>query len=369
MDLEVPATKYAPAHLSQFKEEYSDFVSATVKILRDRGYKEPKGKNELLRLCEEIGSILWSNFDRAETDLLLDGFSKKKGGKLGTLDCDTSSFVFADILNQFNVNSKLVSLPGHVLIRLETTKGSVYFETTNISCHESYYHSSDGFKMRYPISFGESDFQAENSSTYYNRSVAKKNQGDFAGAIEDSTKVIELNREKAGAYDVRGVAKLYIGDYKGAIEDLNEAIKLDPKAAIFYVGRSAVKEKQRDFAGAIEDLYTAIKLDPEFAVAYVFLAIIRTDELGDHKGAIKDYSKAIKLDPNNAIAHYDRGVAEVRLGNFVSAKQDFVNAIELNPKYKEAYNNRGFAKKKLGDLKGAKSDYEMADKLESADKK
>ena len=58
--------------------------------------------------------------------------------------------------------------------------------------------------------------------------IAKLNAGDDAGAIEDHTKVIELDPSYALAYRNRGVAKMKAGDPKGAALDYEQALRLNP---------------------------------------------------------------------------------------------------------------------------------------------
>ena len=67
------------------------------------------------------------------------------------------------------------------------------------------------------------------------------------------------------AYCNRGSAKNSSGDYAGAIEDYTKAIELDPKFAVAYCNRGNAKDSSGDYAGAIEDYTKAIELDPKFA--------------------------------------------------------------------------------------------------------
>ncbi len=55
--------------------------------------------------------------------------------------------------------------------------------------------------------------------TYNNRGLAKKNTGDYAGAIKDFTSAIKKRHLFADAYNNRGLAKIEIKDYEGAIAD------------------------------------------------------------------------------------------------------------------------------------------------------
>ena len=79
------------------------------------------------------------------------------------------------------------------------------------------------------------------------------------GAILDYNKASELSpTEICLVYSMRGNAKRNLGDFDGAISDQNKALTFDPFFADGYFNRSSAKFKRGDFAGAI-GLYTNIK--------------------------------------------------------------------------------------------------------------
>jgi len=68
---------------------------------------------------------------------------------------------------------------------------------------------------------------------------------------------------------------------------------------------------------------------------------VSKDKLKDYKGAIIDYSMAIKINPKKIEAYFNRGLAEIYLGQKESGCIDFskagelgdVNAYEMIKKY------------------------------------
>lgn len=70
------------------------------------------------------------------------------------------------------------------------------------------------------ITVGEPYFQAVG---YYNRGIVKNMTGDYAGAIPDFTKAIELDKKMAVAFFHRGIARSKIGDLAGRMEDFRQA--------------------------------------------------------------------------------------------------------------------------------------------------
>jgi tetratricopeptide (TPR) repeat protein len=88
---------------------------------------------------------------------------------------------------------------------------------------------------------------------YNNRGVARRAQGDQAGAIADYTEALRLDPQYVRAYNNRGKARRAQGDQAGAIADYTEAIRLDPQGADAYCNRGNARRAQGDLAGAIAD--------------------------------------------------------------------------------------------------------------------
>lgn len=143
-----------------------------------------------------------------------------------------------------------------------------------------------------------------------------------------STVLFASNIKDADVYYNRGVAKTNQQDYIGAIEDYNQAIKIDPKSADIFVNRGYAKAKLQDFTGAIQDSTKAIELNPKDVFAYDNRGFFKAN-LQDYAGAIEDYNQAIKINPKYAMAYHNRGVAKYFLNDKVGALKDLRNAGEL----------------------------------------
>jgi|GEM_PF-3946737 len=127
LDFEASGTTLSATRIGELKNRYKIFFDWAVNKLTSEGFTAPKNKDDLLNLCDRVLSLVWGKFDNKDTDLLLLGLGKGNSlKKMGTLDCDTSCFVVADILSQFGVSSKLVWLPGHVLLHLGRDNTSIY---------------------------------------------------------------------------------------------------------------------------------------------------------------------------------------------------------------------------------------------------
>ena len=165
------------------------------------------------------------------------------------------------------------------------------------------------------------------SATYNHRGTAKKDLGDFEGAIADCDKAIEINSKSASAYYNRSINKASLGNFEGAIADCDKAIELNPKPA-YYTIRGNAKNCLGDLEGAIADQDKAIELDPEYAYAYNNRGIAKKDS-GDFEGAIADYSKAIELNQKDANSYYNRSNARLLKHDFIGMVKDFFKYLKL----------------------------------------
>ena len=161
------------------------------------------------------------------------------------------------------------------------------------------------------------------------RGYVKFKLKNYKGAIEDFSKVIELDADDHTSHRLRGDAKLKIKDYEGAILDLTKGIELiDLKfKKINYIYES--------------NIYDALN-KPEYELAFFNRGELEF-KLKDFKSAKKDFSKVIQLNPRNMNAYTLRGKIQIELKDYESAIEDFSKVIELNPKNVNAYISRGEA--------------------------
>jgi len=199
---------------------------------------------------------------------------------------------------------------------------------------------------------------------YLKRGLAKKDSGDYKGAIADYNESILINPYCSDAFNNRGNAKSNLEDYKGAISDYNHAINLNPDNDAAYNNRGNVKSILEDYEEAISDYNHAIKLSPDNDGAYFNLGNVKRI-LGDYKGAITYYNYAIKLNSSYPDAYNNRGHVKNNLGDYEGAIADCDKSIELNAINPYPYFNRGLAKNELGDYEGAIADYNKAMEFQS----
>lgn len=92
------------------------------------------------------------------------------------------------------------------------------------------------------------------------RGGEKARSGNYAGAIEDYTGILEREPELAEVYLLRGYARAGLGDQTGAIGDYTRAIAIKPGSAQSFLGRGAAQEALANPPGAIADYRRAAQL-------------------------------------------------------------------------------------------------------------
>ena len=154
------------------------------------------------------------------------------------------------------------------------------------------------------------------------------------------------NNEQKYCYIYRGIAYRDMQEYAKAIKDFDKAIELDPNDMASYIDRGETKTIINDLDGAIKDFeyITFTKSSDEYKItAYSYLSSIAF-ETNDFEQALAYLDKLIALTPNDEEAYFDRGAAKGMLMNWEGAIADYSKAIEINATFMEAFANRGVAK-------------------------
>ncbi len=222
------------------------------------------------------------------------------------------------------------------------------------------------------------------------RGAAFAARRDFAHAIADFTRAIELEPKVAKHYVDRARARNEAGQTELAAKDLDEAIKLKPDDVGTLLARGVVRLKVRDLPGAKSDFDAALRLDPtqtflvtgiyteddmfEPAIAALdaWIAAHPKDETlasalnnrcwalamwnHDLDKALADCNAAIKLRPKNAGYLDSRGMVHLRRGEFDASIADYDAALKLEPKEPWSLYGRGLAELRKGQIARGEDD-------------
>jgi tetratricopeptide (TPR) repeat protein len=236
-----------------------------------------------------------------------------------------------------------------------------------------------------------------NAVTYLNRASSRMRLEDFAGALSDAKKTIELddrvegailisglchyglkdfksaeadfttsiglNTNDVNAYTYRGMARANLRKLDEALADFNRAIEFAPRESACYRNRSLVEVLQKDYELALEDASRAIGLNGKDPFAYVSRGYAM-NALKDYAAAVRDFDKAVELNPKDAGSYAARGEAKVLMDDFMGAGADLEKALQLDPDNAFAYTARGWLRvKRGGEADDALADFQRATEL------
>jgi tetratricopeptide (TPR) repeat protein len=173
-------------------------------------------------------------------------------------------------------------------------------------------------------------FKNTQAAIFNHNGIVKREKGDYAGAIVDYTKAIQIKPDYAGAYGNRANAKRLQGDLDGALADLNKAIEIQPDYVNGIFNRASLKRARGDNDGAMADFNKVILLRPDFAEGYAGRAGLKQAN-GNYEGAIADFTRAIDLKPDFVQELYTaRGNIRQYKGDRAGAADDFRKAAAVS---------------------------------------
>ena len=140
-----------------------------------------------------------------------------------------------------------------------------------------------------------------------------------------------------------GDEKYNLKDYAGAISEYSKAIEINPIQHKYYISRANFKTWLNDWAGAKIDYSKALEL-------------ITTD-----------HGYSYRKENGEAEISASRALCEFKLNNFSGAVEDCNNAIVMNSSLAEAWYRRGYAKIKLGQKESGCADLSKAVELGDKD--
>lgn len=155
--------------------------------------------------------------------------------------------------------------------------------------------------------------------------------GNVKGAIAVLDKGIAKGKDLFEAYKMRSNLRPMIGDFAGALGDISKAIEIRSDDGSLYESRAFMRLRMnQDTTLILKDLDMAIANGRNIPKVYALRATIRRQS-GDAEGAIADYQTAIGLNPNLAQAHVGLSSIYMLNGNeekAISILENYLNNYE-----------------------------------------
>ena len=170
----------------------------------------------------------------------------------------------------------------------------------------------------------------KDAGAYFVRGNIRSEQGEFAKAIADFDKAIELDPKDGAAFNSRGFAWRNLGEPDKAIADFNQALQINPKDTWALNNRGIAWQDKGEIDKAIADYDQVLRLHEKHTWAYHNRGNAWAAKK-DFAKAIADYDQAIKLDPRDGDLRDSRGLAQQAVGKYAAALEDFTQAALLEP--------------------------------------
>ena len=155
---------------------------------------------------------------------------------------------------------------------------------------------------------------------------------------------------------------LRANEFAEALADYNKVIELDPThtEALFY--RLMAMNNLDPKGEPIKDWNRIIELAPGYKliwVIYLQRANYRA-RIGEFDGSIADINKALEFTPNNGSAYHLRSYSYMMKGNLEAAYADYKKSVELKTTLQNPLLTRGYVFKVRREFERALADYNMA---------
>lgn len=181
-----------------------------------------------------------------------------------------------------------------------------------ISGYEALWSRLNFLKVHVSARYGRPNPDAANA--HANRGFAWKNKGEYDKAIEDYSKVCELEPDSAEAFHNRAKAWDDKGDFDAAIQDYNKALELSPGHADTNINLADLlatcpNEDCRDGERAVQCAIRACESTDWRNGSYIDTLAAAYAETGDFDKAVEYQTRALEL----ADEDYDEAVGKSRV--------------------------------------------------------
>ena len=142
----------------------------------------------------------------------------------------------------------------------------------------------------------------QNAGMYYRR-IGAAHQGleQYQEAIEAYNEAIKFyDGEDEGTIYNRGLCYLELNEYASALSDFNKSLEMDPDWAWAFAARARTFLAMDDCENAIADSSKAISIQPNYVYSYIWRALAY-ETLGDKKKARNDFEYILKTTKSNQL--------------------------------------------------------------------
>lgn len=157
-----------------------------------------------------------------------------------------------------------------------------------------------------------------------NRGKAYFENDEFAKAIEEFQKCINIVPDSAPDHINLGITLIRAKRYEEAIKEFEEARRIDPSYLHIYYGLGIIHKRQGHFSLAAEQLEKVKERDDKSVSARYNLGYVYQN-LGEHEKALEEFREVVKMNPEHSTAHYHLSMYARNNGN----KEEFERELQI----------------------------------------
>lgn len=169
---------------------------------------------------------------------------------------------------------------------------------------------------------------------YLNRGVAKYNNRDFMGAMDDYDNSLKKRPNYSKTILNRALIWEQLNEPDSAIRGYNEAIKISPRHAKAYLARANLFFKTKRFPESKTDFTNAMMAERNnyYMLSMALTGRARAEiELNEPDSAMADLYQALSIIPDNDVSWFLLGKVHTLKNDRNKAREFFMKAIKINP--------------------------------------
>ncbi len=345
IDYETRAVVIGQQELAAVKKECGNKIDSVYSQASQEFPEIPKTRDGAEKFLNRVASLVWKDFKQGLTLFIFQSFTRSKKG---VLDCDSGSFMVADVLGRFGLKAGFVFVP--------EGKGGVRADEYGVTERIDEWHII--LKIEFP-GLGDVYFEILPESEWIRQvffwSLEELEQSAGGG------KAVEFPVSGNGALIAATKASAHFsgGFYKDAVGECKYAISLQPDWRVPYVIWGECLANQKDYGGAFEWYEKAAEVGGDYPLLKVKRAkmLIMLGRDSEASVLLDEYLGIVKGDSH---AHLMLGVCLHKRGKYAEAESQFSLAISISPKYAQAFAERAKARFAMGKTQEAEADMEMS---------
>ena len=208
---------------------------------------------------------------------------------------------------------------------------------------------------------------------YYYKGETFFNREEYAQAIFEFQKAVEIDQYFKGAHRFAGEAYLKLGDLEKGEKSTREALEIDLNYELAQELLKKIKQTHKEYGDnyrrrkaytdALRAYQHAIRIDEKYKEAYNGCGRVYWG-MKEYSKAITAYLHAISIDDRYRIAHNNLSIVYLEIGEYPKAVNSLKRAIEIKPDYQTAYHNLALTYFKMENLQAASETVLKASRLD-----